>query len=80
MAIETVDDGGQRVVQDVEAGPTAVLFTGGVTIDSLRVGDRVTLRAAPHRRGPGNAVLGLAFERYKLRAGTGPVGMRSRTP
>ena len=59
MEIETVDAGGRPVVQNVEAGPTAVLFTGGVTTDSLRVGERVTLRAAPHRRGPGNTVLGL---------------------
>ncbi|HEY3515956.1 MAG TPA: DUF6152 family protein [Gammaproteobacteria bacterium] len=59
MEIETVDAGGQPVVQNVEAGPTAVLFTGGVTTDSVRAGERVTLRAAPHRRGPGNTVLGL---------------------
>ena len=59
MEIETVDAAGQPMVQNVEAGPTAVLFTGGVTMDSLRAGDRVTLRAAPHRRGPGNTVLGL---------------------
>ena len=59
MEIETVDAAGRPVVQNVEAGPTAVLFTGGVTMESLRVGERVTLRAAPHRRGPGNTVLGL---------------------
>lgn len=59
MEIETADAAGQPVVQNVEAGPTAVLFTSGVTMDSLRVGERVTLRAAPHRRGPGNTVLGL---------------------
>lgn len=59
MEIDTVDAAGQPVVQNVEAGPTAVLFTGGVTTDSLRAGERVTLRAAPHRRGPGNTVLGL---------------------
>jgi Family of unknown function (DUF6152) len=59
MEIETVDAAGQPVVQNVEAGPTAVLFTGGVTMDALRAGERVTLRAAPHRRGPGNTVLGL---------------------
>ena len=46
MEIETVDTAGQPIVQNVEAGPTAVLFTGGVTMDSLRAGDRVTLRAA----------------------------------
>jgi hypothetical protein len=59
MEIETVDAAGRPVVQNVEAGPTAVLFTGGVTMDSLRAGERVTLRAAPHRRGPGNTVLGI---------------------
>jgi hypothetical protein len=59
MEIETVDAAGQPVVQNVEAGPTAVLITGGVTTNSLRAGERVTLRAAPHRRGPGNTVLGL---------------------
>ena len=53
MEIETVDAAGQPMVQNVEAGPTAVLFTGGMTTASLRAGERVTLRAAPHRRGPG---------------------------
>ena len=59
MEIETLDVNGRSVVQNVEAGPTAVLFTGGVTMDSLRAGEHVTLRAAPHRQGPGNTVLGL---------------------
>lgn len=59
MEIETVDTNGRPVVQNVEVGPTAVLITGGVTTDSLRPGEHVTLRAAPHRRGPGNTVLGL---------------------
>ena len=59
MTIETVDSGGKRVAQKVEAGGTAVLLPGGVTTDSLKIGDKVTLRAAPHRKGPGNTVLGL---------------------
>lgn len=59
LKIETRDQSGKAVVQEVEAGPTAVLFAGGVTEDSLHVGDEVMVRAAPHRRGPGNAVLGL---------------------
>jgi hypothetical protein len=59
MTIETVDASGQPIMQNVEAGPTAVLFTGGVTTDSLHAGEHVMLRAAPHRRGPGNTVLGL---------------------
>jgi uncharacterized protein DUF6152 len=59
MTIDTVDENGRRVAQQVEAGPTAVLFAGGVTTDSLRVGDEVTVRAAPHRKGAGNVVLGL---------------------
>ena len=59
LVIETVDAGGQPVLQNVEAGPTAVLGTGGVTASSLRAGEHVVLRAAPHRRGPGNTVLGL---------------------
>ena len=59
LVVETVDASGRPVMQNVEAGPTAVLGTGGVTTSSLRAGERVTLRAAPHRRGPGNTVLGL---------------------
>jgi hypothetical protein len=59
MTIDTLDASGKRVAQQVEAGGPAVLFPGGVTTGSLGVGDKVTLRAAPHRKGPGNTVLGL---------------------
>ena len=59
MTIETVDESGVHVAQEVEAAGLAVLSPGGVTTDSLRVGDEVTLRGAPHRKGAGNTVLGL---------------------
>jgi hypothetical protein len=44
LVVETVDASGRPVVQNVEAGPTAVLGTGGVTTSSLRAGGHVTLR------------------------------------
>ena len=59
FAVETTDSGGQRYVQEVEAGPASQLLPRGVTRDLLRPGDRVTVRANPNRRGPGNIVLGV---------------------
>jgi hypothetical protein len=51
----------QRVtaLQEVEGGSISVLSPLGLSRDSLAVGERVTVRALPHRRGPGFPVLGL---------------------
>ena len=50
---------GEPVLQEVEGGSISVLSPLGLTRDSLTVGERVTVRALPHRGGPGRSVLGL---------------------
>jgi hypothetical protein len=47
------------LTQEVEVGPISVVQPLGLTRNSLRVGDRVTVRANPSRRGPGHTVMGL---------------------
>ena len=59
FSIETTGPAGERYVQAVEAGPPSQLLPRGLTRDLLRVGDRVTVRANPNRRGPGHVVLGV---------------------
>ena len=59
FAVESTGAGGERVVQQVEAAPLSGLRTWGVTRESLRVGDRVRVRANPSRRGVGHIVLGI---------------------
>jgi hypothetical protein len=58
LSVETAAAGGERVIQEIEAGPAAQLSPRGLTRDRLRVGDRVTVRANPNRRGAGRIVLG----------------------
>ena len=58
LSVETAGPGGERVTQEIEAGPATQLLPRGVTRDLLRVGDRVKVRANPNRRGAGRIVLG----------------------
>jgi hypothetical protein len=62
LTIETVDDEGRPVAQEVEVGPISTMLPLGLTRDSLRVGERVTVRANPSRRGTGT-VMGLDLTR-----------------
>jgi hypothetical protein len=59
FAVETVGPGGEPTLQQVEASPISGLTTFGVTRESLRTGDRVSVRANPNRRGAGYTVLGI---------------------
>jgi hypothetical protein len=63
MSVEVTDASGRKYVQQIEGAPAAQLLSRGVTRDLLRAGDHVTIRANPHRGGPGYAVLG--FELVK---------------
>jgi hypothetical protein len=58
MALEIEGPDGTRVEQAIEAGASSVLLPLGLTQDSVRLGERVTVRGNPSRRGPGHIVLG----------------------
>jgi hypothetical protein len=58
LTIDVVGADGRVVSQEVEAGPISTMQPLGMTRDSLKVGDRVTVRAVPRRTGVGT-VLGL---------------------
>ena len=51
------------VSQDVEAGPISTVQPLGLTRDSLRIGERVVVRAYPSRRGAGHTAYGLDVTR-----------------
>lgn len=60
FSITSAGPGGERVVQPVEAAPLSGLMSwGGVTRESVHLGDRVSVRANPNRRGAGRIVRGL---------------------
>ena len=59
ITIETRGEQGEPVLQEVEGGSISVLSPLGLARNSLTLGERVTVRARPHRRGPGLSVLGL---------------------
>lgn len=63
LSVEVKDAAGKTFLQQVEAAPAAQLMSRGVTRDLLHVGDHVTIRANPHRGGPGYAVLGYELTR-----------------
>ena len=63
LTIEMTAPGGGVVSQEVEAGPISTIQPLGLARDSLAIGDRVTVRANPSRRGPGRTVLGLDVTR-----------------
>jgi hypothetical protein len=58
LTIDVVGPDGRVVSQEIEAGPISTMQPLGMTRDSLKIGDRVTVRAVPRRRGIGT-VLGL---------------------
>ena len=63
LTIEMTAPGGGVVFQAIEAGPISTIQPLGLTRDSLAIGDRVTVRANPSRRGSGRTVLGLDVTR-----------------
>jgi hypothetical protein len=63
LTLEIVRADGTTVEQQVEAGPISNMQPLGLMRDSLRVGERVVVRANPSRRGPGYTVLGLDVTR-----------------
>src|SRR5688572_20065074 len=63
LTLEMVGPDGATVEQQVEAGPISNMQPLGLMRDSLRVGERVVVRANPSRRGPGYTVLGLDVTR-----------------
>ena len=58
MALEVERPDGTRVEQEVEAGASSVLLPLGLTPDSVKIGDRVTIRGNPSRAGEGHIALG----------------------
>jgi hypothetical protein len=56
LTIEIVGDDGRRVSQEIEVAPISTIQPLGLKRDSLQVGDRVTVRASPSRRGTGTAL------------------------
>jgi len=62
LTIEIVGDDGRRISQEIEVAPISTVRPLGLTRDSLQVGDRVTVRANPSRRGTGT-VMGLDVTR-----------------
>jgi len=59
LTLEVAGEQGESVLQRVEGGSISTLSPLGLTRDSLAVGERVTVRAFPDRRGPGRPVLGV---------------------
>lgn len=59
LTLETSTPDGGTTLQNVEVGPIAALQPLGLTPGALAVGERITVRAAPNRRGPGRTVMGL---------------------
>jgi hypothetical protein len=58
LAIEMPGADGVPVEQAIEAGASSVLLPLGLTPESVRLGDRVTVRGNPSRQGAGHIVLG----------------------
>ena len=63
LTLEIVRADGTTAKQQVEAGPISNMQPLGLMRDSLRVGERVVVRANPSRRGAGYTVLGLDVTR-----------------
>lgn len=59
LTLEITDEQGEPVLQEVEGGSISTLSPLGLTRDSLTVGERITVRARPHRGGSGRPVLGI---------------------
>jgi hypothetical protein len=58
MALEVERPDGTLVAQEIEAGASSVLLPLGLTPDSVKIGERVTIRANPSRAGEGHIALG----------------------
>jgi hypothetical protein len=58
LSIRTEGPGGEPVEQAIEAGSGSVMLPLGLTRDAVRIGEQVTIRANPSRRGTGYIVLG----------------------
>jgi hypothetical protein len=59
LSLDVTGPDGRVVSQEVEVGPVSVVQALGLERDSLQVGDHVTVRANPSRRGAGHTVMGL---------------------
>jgi hypothetical protein len=60
LTIELAEPDGRHVSREIEVGPISTMQPLGLTRDSLRAGERVTVRANPSRRGTGTGTaLGL---------------------
>jgi hypothetical protein len=62
ITIEMAGPGATRVSQQIEVAPISTVLPLGLTRDSLKIGDRVSVRAVPRRRGTGT-VMGLDVTR-----------------
>lgn len=60
ITLEVTDPDGRPAKQEVEVGPLSTMGPLGLTRGTLSSGERVSVRAYPSRRGPGNTVMGLA--------------------
>jgi hypothetical protein len=58
MKLATRSQSGEPITLEIEGGPPAVLRTGGVTVDSIVAGDRVTAVVSPSRRFPNQTAYG----------------------
>lgn len=58
MSLRVTEADGTTRTQQVEAGASSVLLPLGLTPDAVAVGDRVTVRGNPSKRGAGSVVLG----------------------
>ncbi len=58
MALQVRGADGALVEQEIEAGASSVLLPLGLTPDAVAVGERVTIKGSPSKRGPGHMVLG----------------------
>jgi hypothetical protein len=58
IALRVTEPDGTTREQQVEAGASSVLLPLGLTPDAVAVGDRVTVRGNPSKRGAGAVVLG----------------------
>jgi hypothetical protein len=59
LTLEITQPDGASSMQEVEVGPLSTLRPIGLTEKVLPVGERVSIRANPSRRGPGHTVAGL---------------------
>jgi hypothetical protein len=59
LILDVTGTDGRTTKQEVEVGPLSTVGPIGLNRDVLVPGERVTVRANPHRRGPGHTVVGL---------------------